>query len=100
MDDARHTPGPWKPVLVGRGTNPNVGDWEIDGPGGRNVASYLTLHDAKVVSAALDLLAYAQAQELRKSGADQPFGHDCKWCGHCVERLEEMRRAAIAKATQ
>lgn len=46
-----------------------------------------------------DLLAACEAHEAYNIGAPTPWGHDCRWCGLCIHRVNDMRRAAIRRAT-
>jgi len=45
------------------------------------------------------LLAALEAQELLgRNTIPTPFGHDCHWCADCVQKVRDMRRAAIKGA--
>lgn len=47
-----------------------------------------------------DLLAALEAQQARFVGEPNPWGHECDWCGNCVDTMNGMRIAAIAKAKE
>lgn len=96
------TPGPWKAVdrsaYSVRVSDPK---WEIDQESGLEqywVALVINEANARLIAAAPDLYAYAEAQEARDRRAPTPWGHNCMWCGPCMEHLGEMRRSALAKA--
>ena len=37
-----------------------------------------------------------RAEQLLTLKAPNPFGHDCEWCGKCVQRVVEMNFEALA----
>ena len=84
--EAKHTPGKWVRVREGSGTNPNVGDWGVDSERGANVCSYATKADARLISAAPDLLEALEGMIARASQ------HGMEWA------QIDFARAAIAKA--
>lgn len=36
------------------------------------------------------------ARDALDRGLPTPWGHDCEWCGACVERVYELKRVALA----
>ena len=41
------------------------------------------------------VVAALRAEQLLTLKAPNPFGHDCEWCGKCVQRVVEMNFAAL-----
>lgn len=52
----------------------------------------------RVPSAAPDLLAALRNLRLADKRAENPYGHDCRWCHECIARAESEADAAISKA--
>jgi hypothetical protein len=51
-----------------------------------------------LIASAPDLLKACEARQLYEMRRPNPFGHDCDWCGNCVQRVHDMEKAAISKA--
>lgn len=71
MSESKHTPGPWRvegPSPEGR--NPNAGLWDVEGV--TNVANACTLHDARLIAAAPELLEALKAAQSALAMMIQP----------------------------
>lgn len=55
--------------------------------------SYCPLHQA-----APAMLKALEAWQLHHMVEPNPFGHNCEWCGDCLNKLHALRREALAQA--
>lgn len=86
-----HTAGPWSVVVEGPTANPNTGSWAVESEAS-HIASYCTLADAHLISAAPDLLtALINIADFLDAVADEQDAPD--------DSLLGQARVAIAKAT-
>ena len=93
--EVKATPGPYFASLTCAG-------WRIRG-GGQDIA-YLPQHgdqigNAYLFSAAPDMLqALEVAESMQRRDYPTIFGHECRWCEACCEKVRELREAALMKA--
>ncbi len=105
---SRHTPGLLNPCGCVHKDEPaelyqtTMRNWKVVCICGRSTPYYETdteaIADWNRQTAAPDLLEYAKAQERKDGGFNNPWRHNCYWCGECNGKLGLLRRAAIAKA--
>lgn len=105
---SKHTPGPWSAFYKAK-----YDEWHVSVPiSGSSMKLALFEHgirsenpkaDARLIAAVPDLLAYAKCEEARSRGEDiaetvlRQFGFDPAR-STASEFMDQMRRAAIAKA--
>lgn len=54
--------------------------------------------DRHLIAAAPDLYEALKASRAYREDEPTPWGHDCRWCEECINRVVALQEAAIAKA--
>jgi len=106
MPTNRCTPGPWKiePVFIAQqsGGAIHFGEYRfphqaVDGHS-REYPRGEAFANARLMESALDLLLALQNLSYYEARiSPPPYGHNCRWCGDCVQRAKDEARAAIKK---
>lgn len=91
---SEHTPGPWEQFPGLR-----IGNQETTTAYAHGESMPESKANARLIAAAPELFEYAKAQDAYDNGRVPPW-HACGWCRSCVAKLRELRRSAIAKATE